>query len=146
MNRKDVAPANGAAQFVQDAEPISCQIDSAIGSLELGLPCLWRKGCWWWAGALAAGMNHTEIINGLQQGPAGGSRAEIEAGEQSRRIGNLAIVLPEFGKVGVVVRFREGADTLDGRVKRLPVDQVEDCGADCIVGRFGIENDDRRVA
>ena len=72
--------------------------------------------------------------------------AEIEAGEQSRRIGNLAIVLPEFGKVGVVVRFREGADTLDGRVKRLPVDQVEDCGADCIVGRFGIENDDRRVA
>jgi len=59
-------------------------------------------------------------------------------------IGNLAIVLPEFGKVGVVARFREGADTLDGCVKRLPVDQVEDCGADCIVGRFGIENDDRR--
>ncbi|MBB5535600.1 hypothetical protein [Rhizobium giardinii] len=69
MNLKDVA-----AQFVQDAEPISCQIDAAIGSVERGLPCLRCKSCWRRPGALAAGMNDTKIVDGLSKGrPAGAS-------------------------------------------------------------------------
>ncbi|MFA1626910.1 hypothetical protein ACDY96_30500 [Rhizobium mongolense] len=40
------------------------------------------------------------------------------------------------------MRFREGADALDGCIERLPVDQVEDRGPDSIVGGLGIEDDD----
>ncbi|SDO01792.1 hypothetical protein SAMN05216328_14832 [Ensifer sp. YR511] len=75
----------------------------------------------------------------------GRGRAEIEASEQPRRIGDLSIVLSEFGKIRVVVRFREGADTLDGSIERLPVDQVEDGSADSVIRRFQVEDDDRRI-
>ncbi|TIV56939.1 hypothetical protein [Mesorhizobium sp.] len=90
-------------------------------------------------------MNDTKVVDGLQQWPAGRSRAEIEAGEQTRRVGDLPTVFPEFGKIGMVVRLGECADTLDSGIKCLPVDQVEDRGAESIVGRFGIEDNDRRV-
>lgn len=72
-------------------------------------------------------------------------RTEIEAVKQAQCIGDFAVVFPEFGKISVVVRFREGADTLDGCTGRLLVDQVEDSSAHGVIGRFGIENDYCRV-
>lgn len=90
-------------------------------------------------------MNDTKIVDRLQQRPAGGGSTKIEAGEQPRRKGDLPIVFPEFGEIGVVMGLGEYADALDRRIKRIPVNQLEDRGANGAVGRFGIEDDDCRV-
>jgi hypothetical protein len=67
-------------------------------------------------------VDDAQVINRFEQWPARRRRAEIEAGKERGCVSDFAVVFPEFGEAGVIMRLSERPDALDSSDQRIAVE------------------------
>jgi hypothetical protein len=67
MKREDIAPADRAAESVEHAQAIAGQVERTVGWFSADPPALPSEGGWRRPRTLAADMDDTQVLDGVEK-------------------------------------------------------------------------------